>query len=139
MTSQRFVALAAAKFLSALVVLFAVTLTAEPLLRGHSLPASLRAVSIRLLVAEPLLLTLGFAVALWLLRSRLPHAESPSLVRCALAAALAVLALGVTSVFAQGSHLPLIISASVGAGLVAGAALAVASNPRRSTQSSLPA
>lgn len=139
MTSQRLVAMAAAKFLSALVVLFAVTLTAEPLLRGHSLQMSLRAVSIRLLVAEPLLLTLGFAVALWLFRSRLPHAESPSLVRCVLAAGFAVLALGVTSVFAQGSHLPLIISASVGAGLVAGGALAVASTVGRSTQSSLPA
>ena len=139
MTSKRIVTMAALRFFSGVLLLFAVTLTAEPLLRGHSLLASLQAVSVRLVVVEPLLLTLGFGTALWLLRSRLRQGEDLSLWRCLLAAMLGVVALGVTSVFSQGSRMPFILVASLGAGLVAGLALAVAGSSGRSPQASLPA
>jgi ABC-type transport system involved in cytochrome c biogenesis permease subunit len=98
----------------------AVPLVAEPLIRHQNVMQSLRSVSVRLAVGEPLLIVAGFIAFLLAVRRRVPIVAVASVWRHVVAAFLAVVALGVTSVFAQGAHLPFIIAASVFAGAFAG-------------------
>jgi low temperature requirement protein LtrA len=107
------------------VFFMALTLLGEPLLRRHSVLASLRSVYLPLALAQPLLITVGFGATLWLLRNRVFTGYLVGR-RHVVAAAFGVVVLGVISVFAQGAHLAFIISASVAAGAVAGLALVAA-------------
>jgi hypothetical protein len=96
-------------------------LVIEPLVRRRSVIQSLSAVYIPLVVAEPVLIAGGFALCLWLVRSRLPIAVARRLWRHVVAAFIALVALGITSVFTQGAQLPFIALASVLAGVIAAA------------------
>lgn len=121
MTTRQVLLAALGRFLPSIVVLMAVPLVAEPLIRHRDVMQSLRAVSVRLAIGEPLLIVVGFVAILLAVRGRVPVAAVASIWRHAVAAFLAFVALGVTSVLTQGAHLPFIIAASVFAGAFAGA------------------
>jgi len=55
----------------------------------------------------------GFALSLWLVRNGLPVEAGHKVWRHVAAAFIAVVALGITSIFAQGADLPFIVLASI--------------------------
>ena len=113
MTTQQVVTAASARFLPCLASLMAVPLVIEPLVRGRDVFSSLRSVYVPLVVAEPLLITVGFSLSLWLVRNGLPAEAGHRVWRHLTAAFIAVVTLGITSIFAQGADLPFIVLASI--------------------------
>ena len=88
----------------------------EPLVRRQTLRGAFEGVYIPLTLLEPLLMALGVAGAVLLVRPR----NIDSFGRHLSAAFITVGTLAVTSIFTQGAHLPFIISMSIASGLVGG-------------------
>jgi hypothetical protein len=136
-TSRDLVRATLALFLPAVVVLVVIVPIVEPIIRGHEVLASPRHISLSLAVAEPLLIAAGYMTGLSLLRSRLNPGAFRRRWLHLTSGLVSVAVLGITSIFSQGAHLPWIISASAGAGLLtaflffgfrAGHRVAIASN-----------
>ena len=121
MTTRQVVRAVTVRFLPSVTFMMVLLLVIEPLVRRRGVVESLRAVSIRLVIAEHLLIAGGFALCLWLVRSRLPVAAARRLWRHVVAAFIALVALGSISVFTQGAQLPFIALTSILAGVLAAA------------------
>jgi hypothetical protein len=100
------------RFFPAVLAVMAALMVAEAVLHNRRGLAGLAGVDPFILAMEPLLMTLGYGVAVWLLRR-----EAGS--RPLLSATVAVLALGVLSVFTQGIGVPAIAVASLCGGALA--------------------
>jgi len=120
MTTRQVFAAAARKFLPSVAFLVTLPLLAEPLLRHRSVIESLRSVYLPLAIGEPFLILAGYASFLCATRRRVSVSAVAGVWRHVVAAFVAVAALGITSVFTQGAHLPFIIMASALAGVIAG-------------------
>jgi hypothetical protein len=119
MTTRQVVTAVTMRFLPSVTFMMVLLLLIEPLVRRRGVFQSLSAVYSPLVVAELLLIAGGFALCLWLVRSRLPIAVARRLWRHVVAAFIALVALGITSVFTQGAQLSFIAFASVLAGVIA--------------------
>lgn len=104
------------RFLPVLVALILGSLVAEPLLRGRDVLNSLRHVHVPLLVAQPLLISAGYALGLWLVRIR--FASGSTAAPHIFAALAAVVVLFVVSVLSQGAPLHFIVTVDTAVGLV---------------------
>jgi hypothetical protein len=106
------------RFLPSVVVVMLVAISAEPLIRRHDLLTSLKALYLPLVIGEPLLMALGYAAALWLVRRQISAQRIATTSRHIAASVVSIVCLGITSVFSQGAHMPFIFSASISAGVV---------------------
>jgi hypothetical protein len=113
MTTRQVVTAASARFLPSVASLMAVLLVIEPLVRRREVFGSLRSVYVPLVIAEPLLIAMGFALCLWLIRNGLGIEAGRKLWRHLVAAFIALVTLGITSIFTQGADLPFIALVSI--------------------------
>lgn len=105
------------RFLPSVVVVIAVPLS-DAVIRRHDVLASLKGLYLPLVFGEPLLMAVGYAVGLWLVRRKLTAKSVAGTSRHLVAAVVSVFCLGIASIFSQGAHMPFILSASISAGLV---------------------
>jgi hypothetical protein len=112
------------RFLPAVAVVMVASVVLERTIRGHGIP-DVRGLYWPILFVMPLLLAVGYGLGLFLLRARV--AAPASALRHLTAAVLAIVVLGVASVFAQGSRPPRV----AGICLVVGFIVALATFLRR--------
>jgi hypothetical protein len=132
MTSAREIRSAVPKFVGCAFVLMSGLPLLESAIRGHGL-AGLRGVSLPFVFGLPLLMSVGYALGLIALSSRLDPTAVGRTVRHAVAAITAILMLGLLSMMTQGAHRPFVFAACLSAGLIA--SLACFLRPRRSETS----
>jgi hypothetical protein len=117
-TSQHILRSVLTRFLPSLILAMIAILIIEPLVRGHDVVRSMRGIYLPLAIAEPLLMTAGCFLALWLMRKRIEERGLDRILPHLCAAMLAMVTLGAISVISQGAHLPWIITVSIASGLV---------------------
>ena len=117
-------------FLSTVVATMWVALAAEQAVRHHDVLVSLRMVSPRAAVAQPLLLALGYFLALWLIRPVGSESPRQRIGVHVLSAVAAVLLLGIISVFSQGTRFGGTVAIATAVGVIVGL---VAFSPRVQT------
>ncbi len=105
-------------FLATVVTTMAAVLVLEQVIRRHDVVQSLRTISLRAAVLQPLLLTAGYLFTLWFMRRTLPAPVLQKTVLHAFAALISVLVLGGVSIFAQGTPFGGIVVISFAVGVI---------------------
>jgi hypothetical protein len=105
-------------FLPAVVLIMVVVPVVEPIVRGHDVLASLKQLYLPLATTEPLLIAAGYAIGLFVLKTKINRPLLGQRWLHLTAGVVSVVFLGVISVFSQGAHLLGIVSASVATGVL---------------------